>query len=200
MQLDFVILGMLALRRFSGYDLRKWMDGPLRFLGYSVQLPQIYRRLAKLVERGWVEFDVDARQGGPDAKVYRMTEAGREALWEWAQSEFVPSVRPADPEFSIRYVFAGQLDPEIAIRVVRTELEYREKQIDPTANPPWIAEAQYEDTMAGLDKAWAREVHISGHEYGYSSHAMYITWLKLTLNRLERVAAARSESPGPEQR
>lgn len=193
MQLDFVILGMLALRRFSGYDLRKWMDGPLRFIGYGVQLPQIYRRLGKLVERGWVEFDVDARQGGPDAKVYRMTEAGREALWEWARSEHVPAERLADPEFTIRYVFGGQLDPEIAIRVVRTELDYREKQIDPTGNPPWVEEAHYEDTMAGLDPAWAREVHLSGHEYGYTSHAMYITWLKLTLHRLERAAKARGD-------
>ncbi|NUP30820.1 MAG: PadR family transcriptional regulator [Streptomycetaceae bacterium] len=191
MQLDFVILGMLALRRFSGYDLRKWMEGPLRFIGYGVQLPQIYRRLGKLVERGWIEFDIDARQGGPDAKVYRMTEAGREALWEWARSEYVPAERMIDPEFTIRYVFGGQLDPEIAIRVVRTELEFREKQIDPTGNPPWIAEARYEDTMAGLDQSWAREVHLSGHEYGYSSHAMYITWLKLTLHRLERAAEAR---------
>lgn len=65
MQLDFVILGALALRRLSGYDLRRWMDGPGRYIGYGVQLPQIYRRLGTLVEREWVGFDVDPREGGP---------------------------------------------------------------------------------------------------------------------------------------
>ncbi|MEU9622970.1 hypothetical protein [Streptomyces sp. NPDC048155] len=41
MQLDCVILGALALRRLSGYDLRRWMDGPGRYIGYGVKLPQI---------------------------------------------------------------------------------------------------------------------------------------------------------------
>jgi len=30
--LDYLILGMLALRPISGYDLGKWMDGPGRFI------------------------------------------------------------------------------------------------------------------------------------------------------------------------
>ena len=37
---------VLALRRLSGYDLRRWMEGRGRYIGYGVQLPQIYRRLA----------------------------------------------------------------------------------------------------------------------------------------------------------
>lgn len=47
------ILG-LALRPLSGYDSGKWMDGPGRFVGYRVALPQVYRTLGKLVARGLV--------------------------------------------------------------------------------------------------------------------------------------------------
>ncbi|MGA4538952.1 PadR family transcriptional regulator [Uniformispora flossi] len=184
MQLDFVILGLLALRRFSGYDLGKWMDGPLRPLGYRVQLPQIYRRLGMLAERGWIEFDVDPRAGGQDAKVYRMTEAGRDALWTWAKSPYEPSPRPADPDFMIRFVFAGQLDRRIAIALTRSELRHREKHAAAGGafDHILIPEAQPRD----LDPHWAREIRLLSHERSFAATAAYISWLKLTLNRLER--------------
>lgn len=190
MQLDFVILGMLAMRRFSGYDLRKWMEGPLKYIGYEVQLPQIYRRLGKLVERGWVAFDVEAREGGPDAKLYRMTDEGSEALWEWARSPYVPPARPGDPEFVIRFIFGGQLDPEIALSIVDAELEHREKDADPTGAPPWTdGNVGSAPQLAGLDLRWAAEVHLAGHEYGFATGAAYIAWLKLLSHRLARRAA-----------
>ncbi|WP_051301038.1 PadR family transcriptional regulator [Actinomadura rifamycini] len=183
MQLDYVILGMLALRRLSGYDLRRWMEGRGRYLGYGVQLPQIYRRLGALVERGWVEFEVDPRSGRPDAKVYSLTGAGRRALLEWARSPYEPSPRPMDPDFKLRFVFGGQLDPEIAIAVVRTELEYRLEHDGQSA----VLEHRrdIEPQIPELDAGWAWEVHTLAHEHGYASTASYIAWLRLTLHRLE---------------
>ena len=191
MHLDYVILGVLALRRLSGYDLRRWMDGPGRFIGYGVQLPQIYRRLAKLVERGWVAYDVDPREGRPDAKVYRMTEAGREALLEWARSPFEPSPRPPDPDFKLRFLFAGQLSPEIALDIVTTELEYRLRHDNQSPVVP-IPEP-YDPQIPELDPEWAREVHITAHEHGYAETAAYIAWLQLTQARLQARLRARQE-------
>ncbi|MEU1287724.1 PadR family transcriptional regulator [Kitasatospora sp. NPDC005856] len=183
MQLDYVILGALTLRRLSGYDLRRWMDGPGRYIGYGVQLPHIYRRLAKLLERGWVDFEVDPREGRPDAKVYRLTEEGRAALLEWARSPFVPSPRAKDPDFTLRFFFAGQLDPEIALDVVTTELEYRLKEHAQSAAMP--LPDPYDPQIPELDAAWAREVHTMAHENGYAFGASYIAWLQLTKARLE---------------
>ncbi|MFE7559189.1 PadR family transcriptional regulator [Kitasatospora sp. NPDC057500] len=184
MQLDFVILGLLALRRFSGYDLRRWMDGKGQYLGYGVHLPQIYRRLAKLVERGWVEYDVDARDAAPDAKVYRLTEDGRAALLDWARSPYEPSVRPTDSDFRIRFIFAGQLDRAIAIGLVRTELDYRLNQVAGKNGALELPDA-YESQIPELDADLAREVHLLAHERGYASMHSYIVWLQLTLQRLE---------------
>ncbi|MFE3259829.1 PadR family transcriptional regulator [Nocardia sp. NPDC059091] len=183
MQLDYVILGALALGRYSGYDLRRWMEGPGRYIGYGVQLPQIYRRLGKLVERGWVEFEVDAREGRPDAKVYHLTEAGREVLLDWARSPFEPSPRPMDPDFKLRLIFAGQLDREIAVDIVRTELEYRRKHDTGSAATPFPAD--YDPQIPELDPVWARQVQTMAHEHGYAFTASYIAWLELTLARLE---------------
>jgi len=183
MQLDYVILGVLSLGRFSGYDLRRWMEGPGRFIGYGVQLPQIYRTLAKMVERGWVVFEVDPREGRPDAKVYRLSEAGREALLEWARSPYEPSSRPMDPDFMLRFIFAGQLDREIAIDVVRTELDYRLRNVSETG--ALAIPAGYDPQIPELDSAWAREIHLTAHEQGFAATAAYIAWLKLTLQRLQ---------------
>ncbi|MET9490773.1 PadR family transcriptional regulator [Nocardia sp. NPDC006630] len=183
MQLDYMILGVLALGRCSGYDLRRWMEGPGRYLGYGVQLPQIYRRLAKLAERGWIEFEVDPRDGRPDAKVYTMTEAGRQALLEWARSPYEPSPRPMDPDFKLRFLFAGSLDRDIAIEIVRTELDYRKKH--DAQSPLAPIPDSYDPQLPELDPQWAREIQTMTHEQGYAYASGFIVWLELTLARLE---------------
>ncbi|WP_188268572.1 MULTISPECIES: PadR family transcriptional regulator [unclassified Streptomyces] len=184
MQLDYVILGVLTLRRLSGYDLRRWMAGPGRFIGYDVQLPQIYRKLARLVEDGKVTFDIDPREGRPDAKVYRLTEEGRQAFLAWARSPFEPSPRPRDPEFTLRFVFAGQVSPEIALDIVNTELAYRVAQRPAVPSLPFPD--KYEPQIPELDEVWIEEVHTMAHERGYSHGASYIAWLELVKARLER--------------
>ncbi|MFI8421148.1 PadR family transcriptional regulator [Streptomyces sp. NPDC085460] len=197
MHLDYVILGALAVRRLSGYDMRGWMETSGRYIGYGVQLPQIYRRLAKLVERGWVGFEVDPREGRPDAKVYRLTEDGREALLTWARSPFEPSPRPMDPDFKLRFVFGGQLGPEIALDIVSTELEYRLQHVTTPGAPLTTV---YEGEIPELDPAWAREIHTMAHENGYASVAAYIAWLQLTKARLERqVERHRAASNAPQR-
>ncbi|MCK9902641.1 hypothetical protein CC117_26540 [Parafrankia colletiae] len=189
MHLDFVILGMLAMRRLSGYDLRRGMEGPLRFIGYGVQLPQIYRRLGRLTDQGLVEFEVDPRDGRPTAKVYTLTEAGRQHLVAWARSPYEPSTRPMDPDFILRFVFGGQIDRQIAVDVVRTELEYRLANVSPDGRmqqPPGDLEPQIPD----VDPAFAREIYLLAHEWGYTSVRAYVTWLQLTLIRLEESGRA----------
>jgi DNA-binding PadR family transcriptional regulator len=188
MQLEYIILGILCLGRVTGYDLRRWMQGAGRYLGYGVQLPQIYRTLAKMSDRDWVGFEIDPREGRPDAKVYRITEAGREALLEWARSPYTPSPRPMDPDFKVRFVFAGQLDPQIAIDLLRTELAYREENVNPTGVPN--IPASYQPQIPELEPAWAREVQLLAHEHGFAANASYIAWLKLALNRLESARRA----------
>ncbi|MDT3439211.1 MULTISPECIES: PadR family transcriptional regulator [unclassified Pseudofrankia] len=184
MHLDFVILGMLATRRLSGYDLRRGMEGQLRFIGYGVQLPQIYRRLGRLTEQGFVEFEVDPRDGRPDAKVYTLTESGRQELVAWARSPYQPATRPMDPDFILRFVFGGQIDRQIAIDVVRTELEYRLANVSPDGRMH-----QYPDHLDAqipeIDPTFVREIHLLAHEWGYTSVRAYVTWLQLTLIRLE---------------
>ncbi|MFE5646668.1 PadR family transcriptional regulator [Rhodococcus sp. NPDC056516] len=186
MRLEFVVLGMLAMSPLSGYDIRKWMDGPGQYLGYGVQLPHIYRTMPKLIGKGWVEFEVDPRDGKPDAKVYRLTDTGHTALLDWARSPYTPSPRPSDPDFKLRLLFAGQLGPDIAIELIRTELDFRIAQ---AASPGWQAFVEMKLQPApGIDASWVHELHTTAHEHGYTATAGYIAWLQLALAKFEREA------------
>ncbi|MFK0191769.1 PadR family transcriptional regulator [Kitasatospora sp. NPDC090308] len=199
MRLEHLILGLLAVRPFSGYDMRKWMEGKGKYLGYGVQLPQIYRTLPKLVANGWAAFELDPRAGRPDAKVYRLTEAGRQELLAWARSPYEPSPRMTDSDFRLRFLFAGQLGPEFALDLLRTELDYRLAHV---GEPGWMdfltdeaadgaaheaADGATAEATAGslVDAAWANAVRLAAHEHGYRAMASYIAWLQLTLARLE---------------
>lgn len=187
MRLEHLILGLLAVRPFSGYDMRKWMEGKGKYLGYGVQLPQIYRTLPKLVAKGWAAFELDPREGRPDAKVYRITEAGHQELLAWARSPYEPSPRMTDSDFRLRFLFAGQLGPQFALDLLRTELDYRLAHV---GEPGWMdfltdepAEDAEPDSL--VDASWANAVRLAAHEHGYRAMASYIAWLQLTLARLE---------------
>src|SRR5699024_1640031 len=85
------------------------------------------------------DIRIEERDTAPAAKVYSLTAAGVDALEDWAASPYEPAERPMDPDFTQRLSFAGQLGPEDALRIVRTELDYRRRQRaqeQDTALPP----------------------------------------------------------------
>ncbi|AQA20915.1 transcriptional regulator PadR-like family protein [Rhodococcus sp. MTM3W5.2] len=183
MGIDKVLLGVLAIRPSTGYDLHKWFDGPGRFVGWRAQLPHIYRTLAKLLDQGWVRFEVEERDGKPDAKVYRLTDTGTEALIAWARSPFDPAPRPMDPDFMLRFVFGGQLDREIALAVLRRELAYRREQVEGRTS---LTDSSSEiETIPEIDQGWAFQVYALAIERGQGVMDGYLTWLEAALQRLE---------------
>src|SRR5918997_1999390 len=76
-----VILGMLAWRPMSGYDVKALVDRSVRFF-WAVSYGQIYPELRRLSEAGLIDA-ADEPQGGRRRTVYTLTEAGRGALEEW---------------------------------------------------------------------------------------------------------------------
>ena len=104
-----------------------------------------------------------------------------------------------DPDFKLRFLFAGQLGPEVTVQILRTELDHRLAQV---REPGWMDFTTVElDPVPEIDPEWARTIQLSAHEFGYSNTAAYIAWLQLTLAKAE-VAAGRvlSDTPyrGPE--
>ncbi|MFF1904861.1 helix-turn-helix transcriptional regulator [Kitasatospora sp. NPDC058218] len=197
MQFEYVLLALLAGRPLSGYDLRKWVETEGQFLRSRAHHSQIYRLLGRMVADGWVAFEVDPREGRPDAKVYRLTPVGREALMEWVRSPYEPPSRFQDADFLSRFAFAAVLDREAAIRLIRTELDHRREQI--TRNRPRDRTVHFEDPLPELDQELAREVYEELHQYGAGAMDAWVAWLERMLRRLEQWQPGPKAPPAEEE-
>lgn len=180
---DWLVLSKLALTPASGYDLNTYFEQAGPYVGYRVSLSPIYRTLAKLEKNDFAEHSVEVRPTAPDAKVYRVTPAGRQALLAWARAPHEPSPRPMDPDFMVKFLYAGQFGRDIALDVLRRELAFRRAQKATESDvglrlPPV-------DPVPEIDRAWATRLRRMTHARGYASTAAYIAWLELTLDELE---------------
>lgn len=88
-----VILGMIALGRQTGYDIKQLVDKSTRHF-WSASYGQIYPELRRLEEQGLIEGQSEPR-GGRARTVYTLTPAGHAALGEWLGPE-------GDPPFEVR--------------------------------------------------------------------------------------------------
>jgi DNA-binding PadR family transcriptional regulator len=131
-----VILGMLALGRRTGYEIKSLVDVSTRFF-WAASYGQIYPELARLEERGLVRGELD-RSDGRRRKAYELTPAGEEALRGWLSSE-EPLHIELRHEGALKFFFSDALSDDEQIELlhrIRGEHELvadRLRQIEPVA-------------------------------------------------------------------
>lgn len=181
--LDSVLLGVLARKPSAGYDVRKYLEKSGRIYGYVPQSSQIYRQLARLVERDLLAFEIDRSRSGPDAKVYSLTGRGWGAYLDWVDAPFTPSPRPLDAHFQVHFAFAGAVSPIVALRLVETELAFRLDQ-----EVEWDPEAPVleSDPRTPFAEDWLDEMSSLGDARGNQLASSHISWLRTTARRLRR--------------
>ncbi|KOX24714.1 MULTISPECIES: PadR family transcriptional regulator [unclassified Streptomyces] len=178
MALEYGLLALLSFRPLSGYDLLKWVETEGRFIRSRIHHSQIYRLLGRMVADGLVDYRVDPREGRPDAKVYRLTEVGREALLTWVRSPYEPTGRFQDPDFLTRFAFAASLEREAALRLIDTELAHRREQIARSRDRDRTL--VFEDPLPEVDQELTRRVFEEMHRYGAASVDRWVEWLERT--------------------
>lgn len=89
----FGLLGLLAARPWTGYELTSQVRRSLRFV-WPVSEAHLYREQRKLVALGWATV-VEERVGQRKRKRYTITTAGRRALRAWLASA------PEEPQLHI---------------------------------------------------------------------------------------------------
>jgi PadR family transcriptional regulator AphA len=139
--LAHALLGLLAARPLSGYDVMRTFDGSLGFV-WMASHAQIYPELAVLAEAGFVaQGEAEAR----GRRVYTLTEAGRSELHRWlVETEPTRQIRN---EALLRTFFAWVLTPAEA----RTYFE----KLEASARS---ALAQYEAVARVLEESTPEEV------------------------------------------
>src|SRR5438309_9155082 len=80
-----VILGMLALGKRTGYDIKHFVDKTTRHF-WAASYGQIYPELRRLEEQGLVRGRSEPT-GGRARTVFELTEEGRLALQGWLESD-----------------------------------------------------------------------------------------------------------------
>ena len=90
------LLGMLAVRSWTGYELTQQLRRSLRFVWPSSE-GHLYREQKRLVDLGWAVVATEPA-GKRTRKRYTITDEGREALQRWLATE------PEEPHFEIEGV------------------------------------------------------------------------------------------------
>lgn len=195
MKPDYALMGFLARRPASGYELGKWIRREGRWYGRKPSMTPIYRALNHLAELGWVSVRVDPRETAPDAKVYRITTEGRAALVRWAEQPFEPAERPMDPDFIVHMQFAGQLGPDYALETVTRELEFRREQREQELEENQWEWDWGEPDIPEIDREWLSYIDRLTHDRGWQSTSLYIGWLETTQRSLQAIVANRRSLP-----
>ena len=89
----FALLGLLASRSWTGYELTRQVQRSLRFT-WPTSESHLYREQARLVDLGWATVEEEP-VGDRTRKRYAITTTGQEALRTWL------STRPQQPQFHV---------------------------------------------------------------------------------------------------
>ena len=108
----YPVLALLADQPAHGYEIRRGLEDRFGSVIAPLNAGQVYTTLQRLTKDELVADDAVAQTGKPDKRVYRLTDAGREALEEWMTTASAPT-RLRD-DFFMKLVFAhsmGLADP-----------------------------------------------------------------------------------------
>jgi DNA-binding PadR family transcriptional regulator len=102
----YPVLASLAASPAHGYEIKRGLEERFGSAVAPLNIGQVYTSLQRLQRDELVE-DEEAREGGRDRRVYRLTPAGRQALEDWVGTSSGPT-RLRD-DFFMKLVFAREL-------------------------------------------------------------------------------------------
>lgn len=166
------MLGMLAHRARSGYDLQKAAEHGVGYV-WTAAKSQVYAVLPRLVDAGYASQRRVAQDGRPDKHVYRITAPGRRALREWLE-EPVEDRDAARSPFLLKVFFGDLMSPEALADHLRRKLDQVEADL-----------AEYraiEERIAGDEKSYYGYLTL---RWGLARAHATRRWTKEVLRELE---------------
>jgi DNA-binding PadR family transcriptional regulator len=122
----YALLGLLSFgRELSGYELKQWADGSLRFFWSAPAMSQVYRELERLADAGYVDQRSVVRDGTRSTKVYRLAPTGEKAVRAWLAE--IPEPPVLKHPIALRVFFGHLLDPADLRRAVEAHRAWCEQ-------------------------------------------------------------------------
>jgi len=171
MSLKHGLLGLLTLRKSSGYDLSKLFQESLSYFWVANQ-SQIYRELDKMEDVGWVVSSKVEQDARPNKRVYGITKEGNAELVRWLKDDSAEELGVVRNPLLMKLFFSSMVDREHAIRLLENYralcLESREKvksqvaeigEVDETAAKPayWLYSTNYSIAYYDFQIKWVDE-------------------------------------------
>lgn len=135
--LGYALLGLLARRPSTGYELSRRMERPVGWF-WTAGHSQVYPELARLEEDGLVDHEEVPGRGPRPTKRYSPTAAGLSALATWVAADLTP--QPVRDLEVLRLWSVWLVEPEAALDLVRRVREGHADRL-----------AAYEADLATLD-------------------------------------------------
>src|SRR5712691_5138755 len=172
-----VVLGLLALRPRSGYEIKQTLDKTTRFF-WTASYGQIYPELRRLAAAGLIEGEA-APRGERARTVYSLTAEGRRRLEDWlAEPDFRVHIRD---EGLLKLFFADLLPGEASLELLRIRRAAHERILEQLrqieTGPPFVGGRAYPDVVLS---------------YGIGFHSWAVGWCEEMERRLADDAAKAS--------
>lgn len=150
----YVLLGLIRMHpSISGYQLSSIINESTSFFT-TIHLSQIYPALKEMTQAGWVTFETQHREGRPDLKLYRITDAGISAFEAWLFEPFVfEQTRSSYEAYSAKLIFMGFASTEQVIAYLDAGIDYFSSQIQNFEERGIDPEKAYVDLLDEPEKA-----------------------------------------------
>lgn len=127
MSLPHALLGLLKYKPNTGYNIKTAFESSINFF-WDVSLPQIYRTLNSMEDRGWLESDIEQQESRPNKKIYRVTEEGDREFQQWLVRK--PEVSHAKDELLVKLFFGKFMNREVLIEHIKDRREQARKFLE----------------------------------------------------------------------
>jgi len=161
---SWAILAILSYEdELSGYDVKKVTEWSIRYFYWSPQFSQIYAELKKLEKLGLVTARLDHDNGARSRRLYKITEAGLEAVTRWANDT------PAEPPMLkhsvlLRIAFGHLAGAEKLKELLQEHVEFAESMQRQAAHDAHGAEALDAWAYPRLALQWAAKYYANERE------------------------------------
>ena len=136
MSLPHILLGLIKYKPNTGYNIKTAFQNSIHFF-WDVSLPQIYRTLNSMEDKGWLESAIEPQEGKPNKKRYRISAEGEKQFHEWL--ECGPVDMPSKDELLVKLFFGQFMDRDVLAAHIKKRraqagqfLEAAESEIAPS--------------------------------------------------------------------
>lgn len=176
--LGYAILGLLAKRPGTGYQISRAMQRPVGYF-WTARHSQIYPELADLESEGLIRSRVIDGPGPRDTKRYAITAAGRNALRAWLDSP-LPDQAPKD-ELMLRVWSLWLLSPDRARAFIAAVRDREQDRIEILL----IEEREFQSTPEAVaDPANHAFGEYATLRWGLARRRAFLDWCDWLIDRL----------------